>query len=66
MSDDDIRKRIYDDQRDQIEQDMAPFGFVSDGITEETSFVDSSETDGILMNMVICHTCGNGSNGHKR
>ena len=42
MSDDDIRKRIYDDQRDQIEQDMAPFGFVSDGITEETSFVDSS------------------------
>tara|TARA_B100001142_G_scaffold330324_1_gene398124 strand:+ start:21 stop:1439 length:1419 start_codon:yes stop_codon:yes gene_type:complete len=42
MSDDDIRKRIYDDQRDQIEQDMAPFGFVSDGINEETSFVDSS------------------------
>jgi hypothetical protein len=42
MSDDDIRKRIYDDQRDQIEQDMAPFGFLSDGIHEETSFVDSS------------------------
>jgi hypothetical protein len=41
MTDDDIRKRVYDDQRDQIEQDMAPFGFLSDGITEESSFVDS-------------------------
>ena len=41
MSDDDIRKRIYDD-RGSDEQDMTPFGFVSDGITEETSFVDSS------------------------
>ena len=42
MTDDDIRKRVYDDQRDQIEQDMAPFGFVDDGLSEETSFVDSS------------------------
>ena len=41
MTDDDIRKRVYDDQRDQIEADMAPFGFISDGISEETSFVDS-------------------------
>ena len=40
MTDDDIRKRVYDDQRDQIEQDMAPFGIINDG-TEETSFVDS-------------------------
>ena len=43
MTDDDIRKRVYDDQRDQIEADMAPFGFISDGVNEETSFVD---TDG--------------------
>ena len=42
MTDDDIRKRVYDDQRDQIEQDMAPFGFIADGVSEETSFVDSS------------------------
>ena len=34
---------MYDDQRDQIEADMAPFGFISDGVNEETSFVD---TDG--------------------
>ena len=40
MTDDDIRKRVYDDQRDQIEADMAPFGFISDGVNEETSFVD--------------------------
>ena len=41
MTDDDIRKRVYDDQRDQIEADMAPFGFISDGVNEETSFVDT-------------------------
>ena len=33
-----------DDQRDQIEQDMAPFGFVDDGISEEASFVDNDGT----------------------
>ena len=42
MTDDDIRKRVYDDQRDQIEADMAPFGFISDGVNEETSFVDTA------------------------
>ena len=41
MTDDDIRKRVYDDQRDQIEADMAPFGFINDGVSEETSFVDN-------------------------
>ena len=40
MTDDDIRKREYDDQRDQIEADMAPFGFINGGVHEETSFVD--------------------------
>ena len=39
LTDQDIRKRIYEDQRDQIEQDMSPFGFIVDG-TEEDSFVD--------------------------
>ena len=39
LTDQDIRKRIYEDQRDQIEQDMSPFGFIVDG-TEEESFVD--------------------------
>ena len=42
MTDNDVRKRIYEEQKNQIEQDMAPFGFISDGITDETSFVDSN------------------------
>jgi len=42
MTDNDIRKRIYEDQRDQIEQDMAPFGFVSDGLSDDSSFVDAA------------------------
>ncbi len=36
MTDNDVRKRIYEDQKDQIEQDMAPFGFISDGLDDET------------------------------
>ena len=39
MTDNDIRKRIYEEQKNQIEQDMAPFGFISDGFEDE-SFVD--------------------------
>jgi hypothetical protein len=39
MTDNDVRKRIYEEQKDQIEQDMAPFGFINDG-TDESSFVD--------------------------
>ena len=40
MTDNDIRKRIYEEQKNQIEQDMAPFGFIADGLDDET-FVDS-------------------------
>ena len=40
LTDQDVRKRIYEDQRDQIEQDMSPFGFIVDG-TEDQSFVDA-------------------------
>ena len=39
LTDQDVRKRLYDDQRDQIEQDMSPFGFIVDG-RENTSEVD--------------------------
>jgi len=42
MTDNDVRKRIYEEQRNQIEQDMAPFGFILDGINDEGSFVDDS------------------------
>jgi len=40
MSDNDVRKRIYEEQRNQIEQDMAPFGFVQTGLEGGESFVD--------------------------
>ena len=40
MTDNDVRKRIYEEQKNQIEQDMAPFGFMSDGL-EDNSFVDA-------------------------
>ena len=39
LTDQDIRKRLYEEQKNQIEQDMAPFGFIEDGLGEE-SFVD--------------------------
>ena len=41
LTDNDIRKRLYEEQRNQIEQDMAPFGFIQDGL-DETTFVDKS------------------------
>ena len=40
MTDTDVRKRIYEEQKNQIEQDMAPFGFMSDGLDDEDEFVD--------------------------
>ena len=39
LTDQDVRKRLYDEQRNQIEQDMAPFGFMSDGL-DSGSFTD--------------------------
>jgi len=39
LTDQDVRKKLYDEQKNQIEQDMAPFGFMDDGL-EDTSFVD--------------------------
>jgi len=39
MTDQDVRRRIYEEQREQIEQDMAPFGFIDDGMGDDT-FLD--------------------------
>ncbi len=41
LTDQDVRKRLYDEQKNQIEQDMAPFGFMSDGMDDMESFVDA-------------------------
>ena len=39
LHDNDVRKRMYEEQREAIDADMAPFGFISDGMDDE-SFVD--------------------------
>ena len=39
LTDQDVRKRLYEEQKNQIEQDMSPFGFIDDGL-ETSSFVD--------------------------
>ena len=39
LTDQDVRKRLYEEQRNAIEQDMAPFGFMDDGMGED-NFVD--------------------------
>ena len=39
LHDNDVRARLYQEQKEQIEADMAPFGFIDDGMDEET-FVD--------------------------
>ena len=43
MTDNDIRKRLYEEQKNQIEQDMAPFGFLSDGLDEEVVMMDGTD-----------------------
>ena len=40
LTDQDIRKRLYEEQKNQIEQDMSPFGFIVDGL-DNSSFVDA-------------------------
>ena len=41
LTDQDVRKKLYEEQKNQIEQDMAPFGFISDGLEGGESFVDA-------------------------
>jgi len=44
MTDNDVRQRIYEEQKNQIEQDMSPFGFIVTGLEGDEGFV----TDGSL------------------
>ena len=34
LTDDDIRARMFAEQQNQLEQDMAPFGFINDGVSD--------------------------------
>jgi len=45
MTDNDVRKRIYEEQRNQIEQDMSPFGFIVDGLEGENVMIDDNTGD---------------------
>jgi hypothetical protein len=42
LTDQDIRKRLYDEQQNQVEQDMTPFGFITDGVNTDSSFIDAN------------------------
>jgi hypothetical protein len=45
MTNDDVRKRIYEEQEGQIEADMAPFGFVSDGLEDYEVEIETQTGD---------------------
>ena len=43
LTDDDIRRRLFESQQKMIEEDMAPFGFMDDGLNyyDDQPFIDS-------------------------
>jgi len=45
MTDNDVRKRIYEEQKNQIEQDMSPFGFIADGLDDFMVTIDEETGD---------------------
>jgi len=45
MTNNDVRKRIYEEHKNQIEQDMAPFGFILDGLDDTEVYVDLETGD---------------------
>ena len=42
LTDQDIRKKLYEEQQNQVEQDMTPFGFIVDGVNDGSSFIDEN------------------------
>jgi len=50
MTDQDIRRRIYEEQKNAIEQDMAPFGFIDDGLEQEQIVDETGNIWSIDMN----------------
>ena len=43
LTDQDVRARMYEEQQNAIEQDMAPFGFLDDGLEEDKIIDDKGE-----------------------
>ena len=50
MTDQDIRRRIYEEQKNAIEQDMAPFGFIDDGLEQQQEIDSQGNVWSIDMN----------------
>ena len=50
MTDQDIRRRIYEERKNEIEQDMAPFGFIDDGLEEDRIIDEKGSVCTIDMN----------------
>ena len=61
LTDQDVRKRLYDEQKNQIEQDMSPFGFISDA-QKMIPLLMQRVIVGRLMNTVIVLLCGSTCN----
>ena len=43
MTDQSIRKELYERDKDSLEEDMSPFGFIDDGLMGRDQFVDGGE-----------------------
>jgi len=56
LTDVDVRGQMFTDQKNAIEADMAPFGFIDDGINDPTGMNSSFYDDaGVLWNPVSYH-----------
>lgn len=42
LTDINIRKELYEHRIQSIEQEIAPFGFINDGLEEEMTYQDAS------------------------
>ena len=42
MTDQSVRQELYEKDKDSLEEDMSPFGFINDGVTEEV-IIDKDE-----------------------
>ena len=45
MTNNDIRKKIYEEQKNQIDQDMSPFGFILDGLGDTEDIIEEKSGD---------------------
>jgi hypothetical protein len=46
LTDEDIRKRLFESQKDEVEADMAPFGFIEDGVNYGENLAPFTDSDG--------------------